>query len=184
MHDWSGYYEQQGDKPNPAVVALVNQFEGERGSALDLGAGNFRDARYIASQGFSKVVAVEPSPAAKKFAVPGIEFLNMPAQAFRSRMNVFNLAISCNTLFHLASKKEVGDVFGEVFNCLTPGGVFFCNLLDIEDAYFVETKIRFSHEEISDLCKMFSSSNVYQVPRGKQSGRSRLCRQWGLVLRK
>ena len=53
----------EGHPPRPLLLNALAYVE-FHGRALDLGAGPLNDSRYLLSQGFKKVVALEPASAA------------------------------------------------------------------------------------------------------------------------
>jgi hypothetical protein len=139
MKKWQEYYNHVGEKPNSLVVRALDNYVCERSLALDLGAGNLRDSKYLLSQGFKRVIAVDSSDEALAFQVPGIELHISPIQSFVPEHNTLNLALSCNTLFFL-STRDIKTVITNVQNGLHLNGIFVCNVLGEEDGWIAENK--------------------------------------------
>ena len=61
MKRWQSYHERAGETPNPIVVSVLKEYVHTREGALDLGAGNLRDSKFLKNQGLNRVVAVDLS---------------------------------------------------------------------------------------------------------------------------
>ena len=171
---WGDWYVKTSQRSNRAVEDLLKSgVVSKRERALDLGAGGMADAKYLLSQGFKSVTAVDSSPDSAKYVVDGIDFRCMPAQHFRGDKNSYDLAISCSVLFHLGSKEEVLQVVRNTFSALRPGGVFFFNILGLDDRYFVPERIRMSPEELKDLCGIFPRYQVLIRRRNDNNSRGK-----------
>ncbi len=142
-------------------------------AALDLGAGNLRDSKFLLSAGFKKVVAVDKCPEAKKYVRPGIEFHAASITEFRPKKAAFDFVTCCNTLFHI-EKEEVNVVFENVWRSLRPRGVFTFNVLGEHDDWAVlkPDSTTFSEEDLAFLCHRFQLVQKrewhYRVKRVKQ----------------
>jgi hypothetical protein len=133
MADWTRYYERVGERPNPLVVDLLERTEC-RDAALDLGAGNFRDSKFLLHAGFKKVVAVDSEQ--QSSIPPGIEFRCTPLELFVPEHDTYDYVVSCNTLFFL-SNEEVDKLIERIFAGMRKRGVFVCNVLGEWDAWAV-----------------------------------------------
>lgn len=186
---WGDYFQRVGNKPNSLVVSLLRDYPINRGVALDLGAGNLRDAQYLLSQGFKKVTAVDSSPLSQNFVTEGIELQQCPIQEFRVDSCSVDFAISCNTLFFL-NKREVEKVFKSVHQSLVPQGYFTCNVLAPKDGWVVDQGRRDVHpfikKEVLAFCKMYSQFEIGELlTQGSDaSGYPKLWHQWSIVVRK
>ena len=137
MKKWKAYYERVGKKPNSLVVETLKDFVVSRSVALDLGAGNLRDSRFMLGQGFSRVVAVDSSKESLAFKTDNIELYIMPIETFRPEMDVFDFASCCNTLFFL-TPEQIVEVIQNVKKGLRSGGIFVCNVLGKEDDWVLD----------------------------------------------
>ncbi len=77
------YHEFIGDIPNHLVASVIETIPCGRGAALDLGAGNLRDSRYLKKSGFERVVAVDRSEESIPYATEGIELTIKPIEKYR-----------------------------------------------------------------------------------------------------
>ncbi len=150
---WSEYYERVGKKPNSLVVKVVKKHVTGHSAALDLGAGNLRDAKFLAKQGFKKVVAVDRESMTTKFATPGIEMVISPMEDYLIEPDAFNLVVACNSCFFI-SPENMRVIFNRVYQGLRHDGIFTFNLMG-EDDEAVRSGWRvyaFTKEEILKAC--------------------------------
>jgi SAM-dependent methyltransferase len=120
-------------EPNSLVVGLLENFpELKRGSALDLGAGNMRDAKYLLNSGFRRVTAIDISPDSLPHVRRGIEFIQGDMRNYQPETRTFDLVIACNSLFYL-TKEEVRQLFVTLYQSLQPEGLFAFNVLGPDD---------------------------------------------------
>jgi hypothetical protein len=159
MSKWGNYYERVGDVPNTLVTGVINDYEVNRGVALDLGAGNLRDSKYLLDEGFSRVIAVDSSEEALGYIAEGIELHILPIEQFEITPETFDFVCSCNTLFFL-KRLDVYDMFARVLSGLKLNGIFACNILGEEDDWATGMikgpKVSFFNErEIPDLARGF-----------------------------
>ena len=156
MDRWGSYRRQVGTQPNPIVGNVLSRYKVAREKALDLGAGNLRDSKFLKSVGFKHVVAVDLSPESPTFLTEGIELETCSIEAYRPEANTFDFVISCNTMFFLTSENaEV--VFRNIFEGLRSGGIFVCNVLGPEDDWIREGRpmCSFTKESLTTICGGF-----------------------------
>lgn len=170
MGRWQAYHEMVGEEPNPMIIRAIRWHLGEyRSAALDLGAGNFRDSKYLLAQGFGRVVAVDSSDESLPFWTPEIEFYQQSIETFEPPRNVFDFACACNVFFFLFEADVVRTV-RKVREALHPGGVFVFNVLGPKDDWVTQgsAKSWFSRESVKGLCEGFQTLllNEIDAPNG------------------
>lgn len=153
MDKWSHYFATVGCEPNPLVSGALRDFVRRGGICLDLGAGNLRDAIFVQSCGFEKVVAVDSCPHSKDFLVPGIELHIMPIEDFIPDVGAFDLIYSCNTFFFL-SVADVARVCERAVAGLRTGGVLLFNVLGKDDGWVQDGRkvSSFTPLELRSMC--------------------------------
>lgn len=119
-------------KPSRALVEFLETNKLEVGTALDSGAGNFRNSVYLAKLGY-QVVAVENAVAAIEIgekqarAEHVTDKISVVAQSLGDPLpfpdDEFDLVIDMMTL-HLLDRTERGMYCSEVVRLLKPGGHF------------------------------------------------------------
>ncbi len=165
MTNWTRYYAGVGDRPNTLVLqALDSCLPSKRGTALDLGSGNFRDCLLLQRAGFKRIVAVDSSRDIPPVPV-GIEYHQIPVEDYALTVESFDLIVSCNTLFFVP-KEKVTRLFAEVHAALRPKGVFACNLLGERDGWVTcggnDVSV-FTSDDIPLICSCFSGMAEEEV---------------------
>lgn len=117
------YYHRASEHPTAFVREVLRLFNPARGAAIDLGAGNLRDAKYLLRRGFRRVVAVDNSSKVLEFDAAGVEVVIADIEEYLPGSESFDLALCHNTLYFL-SKAGVERVLGNVYTYLNPGGIF------------------------------------------------------------
>ncbi len=174
------YYDTVGDKPNSLVIQAVQETPG-RQEALDLGAGNLRDSKYMLSQGFIHVTAVDNNPEFRRFAVDGIEVYVAEIEVGDITPNFFDLIVCCNTLFYiqLLSAKRI---FADALNGLRPQGVFACNVLGTEDDWvLLGNQSSFTQQDILMLCQGFEVVALEEI---RYTAEHKNWHLWSFIVRK
>lgn len=110
-YDWGGYYEMIGEKSHTKNLEVaVIKYCTEKNKALDVGAGNLRDTKFLLDQGF-EVVAVDPSPSsvaiAEKIHHPKFSMLSKPAGAIDFESETFDVVNAQNILFHFTKPQLI-----------------------------------------------------------------------------
>ncbi len=153
MIAWKGHHKLVGNSPNTLVTMVLDDFHINRESALDLGAGNLRDAKYLLRRGFHRVVAVDKSEESLDFATKGIEIEISPIELYCPKKESFDFVVCCNTFFFL-EEMYITQVFKNVMDGLRPGGIFVCNVLGKKDEWVKKRKpvLSFTRGELRALC--------------------------------
>lgn len=189
MNRWDRYHKLVGERPNSLVVSVLEGYVQARGVALDLGAGNLRDSKFLKHMGFARVVAVDHSEESLAFSIEGVELHIQPIQAYEAELDAFDFVISCNTLFFL-SEASVEAVFRNVLSSLRSGGIFACNVLGPEDDWvFQDAPVSsFEESDIARLCEGFEVIDANPLHFDQLSPTTghppKHWHQWCLVLRK
>lgn len=184
MTDWNRYHEFVGEKPNAIVAGVLADVPCGRDAALDLGAGNLRDSKFLKHSGFKRVVAVDSSEASLAYATPNIELVIAPLENYQPERGQFDLAISCNTLFFF-KKPVVKRVIEVVRGGLKSGGVFAFNVLGELDGWAKDPdKSAFSEKEVDLLARRYKVWGISESQRilPTASGDEKFWHQWSLIL--
>lgn len=180
MSKWQQYHEKVGDKPNSLVVQAVEEIVG-RQAALDLGAGNLRDSKYLLSKGFARVIAIDHLPNSREFLVDGIDFHVSAIDSWEIAPGFFDLIICCNTLFFIDSQC-IRQLFVNVLKGLSTGGIFACNVLGKDDDWvLVDNLSSFNREQLLSLCNGFKLIRIEDI---HYNDGQKNWHTWNLVVRK
>lgn len=135
MSHWDTYYKLVGEKPHPFVLRTVSRYTSLHGAALDLGAGNMRNANYLASNGFSRVDAVDREVDAAKYARLDVSVAISSLEEYVPTPNTYDLIICIQTLYFL-SREKAERVIRQSIGALRPGGIFAAQVLGVRDKRF------------------------------------------------
>jgi SAM-dependent methyltransferase len=137
---WKNYYDIVGDNPNGFVREVVRRHHGRKRLALDLGAGNLRDSKFLLTSGFRKVIAVERDREALLFFDTRIPLYVRPLEEFKIAAGMYDLIYSCNVLFFL-DKKTIEKLFHDAWRGLRPGGILAGNAFGERDDWVRSSEI-------------------------------------------
>ena len=170
MKKWKAYYERVGEKPNSLVVETLKDFVVSRSVALDLGAGNLRDSKFILEQGFTRVIAVDASKESLAFQTNNIELYIMPIQRFTPQKESLDFVSCCNTLFFLTSE-QIAEVIQNVKKGLRSGGIFVCNVLGKDDGWVLDGRPVSSFTK-DTLISIFQGFNIKETSEGRHTSKT------------
>lgn len=130
--DWGSFYRITRDNPPWPLLMRAAGMAGEKGRALDLGAGGGRDTRYLLAQGFEvTAVDAQPESVALLAALPEeLKPFQERLRAVESRFEDFPFEPGgydlINAQFTLPFMAPAGfaAVFARIKDALAPGGVF------------------------------------------------------------
>ena len=124
---WEEYVEKtKGAKPRPLLVRAVSLVQ-EKNDALDLGSGALNDVKYLVSQDFKHVTAVDSKPIAseivKNFPLEIVSYVINSFEEFEFEENKYDL-INAQYALPFNPKESFNRVIESIKNSLKPGGVF------------------------------------------------------------
>jgi hypothetical protein len=173
-YDWKEYYELHKDVGHTlSLEKAVTQYCEDKGNALDIGAGNLRDTKFLLEKGFT-VTAIDPSPASAAMA----EQLNNPELTMVQEIigtwdfpkDYFCLVNAEGILFHF-SPQRLDIIMNKIKGSIKSGGVFSGNFLGVHDGWNNEgtDKNFFDREGIQEL---FAGFDIKQLGEGERDGTS------------
>jgi cyclopropane fatty-acyl-phospholipid synthase-like methyltransferase len=126
------------DKPSTFLVELLENYQGNKQAALDLGSGKGRNSKYLSEQGFEQVVGVEISQTAIEYAKQLVNQAGLESRVSFIQHSVgepltfedksFDLIVSMMVL-HLLTPQERQVYIQEVQRLLKPGGMYIFTTL-------------------------------------------------------
>ena len=137
-YDWKSYYEMLGETPHtPILETAVGTYCKEKGNALDIGAGNLRDTKYLLDQGFD-VTAVDPSAVSKELGEqlgnPQFTFVQEVIGKWNFPENHFSLVNAQGVLFHF-TPESFPRLITNIEKSLISGGVLCANFIGPNDTW-------------------------------------------------
>ncbi len=167
---WQNYYEQTKDNPPSVLLAEALSLCPQKSSALDLGAGALKDSKYLLSQGFEHVTAVDSSQAPEQL-IEGLskdkfEYVIVPFDEFSFPENEYDL-VSAQFSLPFNPPASFDAVFASIKNSLKQGGVFTGQLFGEEDEWNTpETKLTFhSKNRVEQLLSGMDISKLEETIR-------------------
>ena len=135
---WKGYADKTRELPPRSLLVRALPFVHARGQALDLGAGGFRDTRYLLDQGFAHVTALDKEPNAEEIAksLPADRFTYAIAsfEDFDFPTGAFDLVSAQDSLPYI--QPEAFDAtFAGIIKALKQGGIFTGNFFGVRDEW-------------------------------------------------
>ena len=163
MSRWDVYYQTIGDKPNDLVPEILKKYPIGRRGSLDLGAGNMRDSKFLLSEGFMRVVAVDETVETLSYGCEGIELHICGVDSFESESE-FDLAISFHTLFYVPEDRTK-ILFQHVQKSLRSGGIFAFNVLGEDDEWIVRGGPMYhsTAQSLACLCRGFEVLEDHEI---------------------
>ncbi len=159
LDGWDGYYDAVGGDHSSALERAVRDYCKERGYALDIGAGNLRDTKFLLKEGFI-VTAIDPSPgsvlAAEKMRDPNFTMFQGFAGAYQYPENHFSIINAQQILFHFP-KDRFDFNLEKISYSLKQGGILCANFLGEKDTWNHEgTKMTITPaQDLPDILKGF-----------------------------
>lgn len=151
--DWRNYFLKTATKPpNPLLVEALTHVR-KRGTALDLGAGALRDSKYLLSEGFENVIAIDPDPASKEYA-DSIDAKNFTFKC--ESFDQFDFAASTYDLINaqrsipFVSAAESSAVMDNIRLSLASGGILCAVLFGIRNSLH-GTQTLLTREQVDEM---------------------------------
>lgn len=165
---WEKYYNAVGDsKPHKSVENAVNWFVQNKDFALDMGAGNLRDTKYLLQEGF-EVVAVDLSPLSAKIAKDynneNLNFINCLIGEYEFPENYFSLVNAQGFLFHF-QEPRFSFLIKMITRTLKQGGVLCINFIGENHTwnYPETTKTIMTREKLEEVLSNFEIKHVKET---------------------
>ena len=140
-YNWEQYYQQtKGKPPRPSLVRAI-ELVSDKHEALDLGSGALNDTRYLISQGFEHITAVDKNPISedvmKEFSTDKVSYKICLFEDFDFPEDTYNL-INAQYSLPFASKEKFRSVIQSIVTALKPGGVFVGQFFGNHDEWNTE----------------------------------------------
>jgi len=135
---WENYYRLHEHAPHSRHLEIaVKKYLTEKSAALDVGAGNLRDTKYLLEQGFT-VTALDPDPMSIKRAEelhhPLLQAVQEVVGKWNAPDNHFSLINAQGILFHFPPER-FRHVMQKLYKALKTGGVLCAEFLGTNDTW-------------------------------------------------
>ncbi len=143
-----------GGLPNSFVVDAVDGLGGQRGHALDIGAGPLNETRFLLRRGFD-VDAIDTDPLVGEMAASlgrGLTFMQADIRDVRLAREKYLVAVAIHVLPFLP-RAALPGVIAELSASLLPGGLLCFTLFGVKDGWagLRPQMTFFSREEVIPL---------------------------------
>ena len=161
--DWKNYYEQTKNRPPSKLLIKALPFVKDKDCALDLGSGALKDSKYLLSEGFKEVRAVDKEPLPEDTAsnISDIKdqrfhFTQSAFEKFEFPSNKFDLINASYSLPFILPDRFL-MVWNSIKNSLKNGGVFTGQFFGVKDEWNTSKNNMTFHtlEEAKNLFKDF-----------------------------
>ncbi|KND47582.1 MAG: SAM-dependent methyltransferase [Parcubacteria bacterium C7867-006] len=158
--DWVTYFNQTKDrKPRPLLVEAIEHVN-SRNEALDLGSGALNDVRFLVSEGFNHVTAVDHEPLAQdiinNFPKDIVDYVICDFIDFNFEKDKFDLINSQYSLPFIYPDYLL-KIIASIEDSLVTGGIFTGQFFGINDEWNVgNSKMNFhTKEQAEELLSKF-----------------------------
>jgi len=162
--EWKDYYEVYKDAPHSkSLERAVTLYCEQKGDALDIGAGNLRDTKYLLQEGFT-VTAVDTSEESQEYGKalnnPSLTMVKDKIGNWGFPPNHYSVINAQGTLFHFY--RDIFDsLIKRIKSSLAPGGVFCGDFLGPNDDW--KECVLLTKEEIISLFDGFDIKMIREV---------------------
>jgi len=161
---WQKYYQTTQNRPPAKLLVKALAYLKTKDEALDLGAGALNDSRYLISQGFKKVTAIDKEniPAHLIDALPAnnFKFIKSELDKFDFPKNRFNL-INAQYALPFNPPATFNQMWLGLKNSLAPEGVFTGQLFGMQDEWNTDGAQKTFHSK-EDALKLFSGMEILE----------------------
>ncbi len=139
--DWVTYFNQTKDrKPRPLLVEAI-EYVNNRNEALDLGSGAFNDVRFLVSECFQHITAVDHKPLAQdiisNFPKDIVDYVICDFIDFNFGKNKFDL-INAQYSLPFNQSGDLVKIITSIEESLITGGIFTGQFFGTKDEWNVE----------------------------------------------
>ncbi|EKE22269.1 MAG: methyltransferase type 12 [uncultured bacterium] len=173
----SSYYERK-DRPARELLVQAVSFCEEKKQALDLGAGDLAESKFLLENGFTHVTAVDKSPQSKKIGeelnISGLDFENESFNNFEFAKNKYNL-INAQFSLPFYDGENFSDFMKKIIDSLKPNGIFTGHLFGIKDDHYwgKDSNPKVSYHTKEEVVAMFQDLEKLEFRETEEDGKLR-----------
>lgn len=171
---WAEYIEKTKEMPPRPLLVEAVAFVSMKNEALDLGAGALQDTKYLLSQGFKHVTALDKENLVedilKELPQDRVEYVVSNFENFEFPLNKFDLINAEYSLpFNPSSTSET--VLIRIKNSLKPGGIFAGQLFGLNDTWNTEGRDMtfYSREQVE---RLFNDMEIIKLSEEEKDGQT------------
>jgi len=156
--DWQQHYLDRINRPVSLLLQEAMSFVNQKGTAVDLGSGDLIDAKFLLSQGFNKVIAIDKEPPLdKQFSgldEKPFEFIQSEFDEFEFPKREYDL-INAQYSLPFNTQQTFDKLWHDLLESLAPNGIFVGQFFGINDEWNDQTRDMTFHTgmEVNNLIK-------------------------------
>lgn len=188
---WRKYIEKTSEMPPRPLLVESLQYVQNKSQALDVGAGALMDSKYLLSEGFIQVTAIDPDKTSLEKAnlvqASNFYFVNEPLEVIDLPSETYDLISAQNALTYI-TPKDFNHVIDKLKNSLKKGGIFVIDTFGEYDENILPNSdmARLSKTEIQNLFSDMEIIKFTEKEEDKESvlGKMKHFHKINLILRK
>ena len=164
---WKKYIEKTSTNKPRALLVEALPYVGSREAVLDLGAGALVDSKYLLSQGFKKVIAVDDDLAAEEKSQEikdtHFSFVKTKFENYTYPPETYDL-INGQYAFSFIQPDQFFDVMSDVFGSLKKNGIITGQIFGDRDGWNVSGsgKSFLTRQQFDKLFSTFSIIKIHE----------------------
>lgn len=175
---WKEYFANTKDNPPRPLLVKGLAFIKQKESALDLGAGALNDSKYLLSQGFKKVIAIDKFDVAAQVAenLPkeNFEYVISSFEEYSFPKNTFDL-VNAQYALPFISPSHFDAVFSDILHSVKKGGIITGQFFGDRDEWKNESNMTFLTKlQTSEYLKSLKIIFFEEEERDKKTARGEM----------
>lgn len=149
-HDWKTYYKNISEREPDLLLREALSFVQNRKKALDLGAGSLIESKFLLSQDFEEIIAIDRE-CTETLDVPNFTFIQEDFEEYTFPPNTFDL-INARFALPFAHPDSFQNIWNSMSESLVKRGIFSGHLFGVNDDWSKEKEMTFhTKKEVEDL---------------------------------
>jgi hypothetical protein len=163
--NWQEHYKDRKNRPPAPFLITALPFVQHKGTAVDVGSGDLVDARFLLSQGFNKVIAIDkefpPKESLNVLPKSNFEFIRSSFDQFEFPVKEYDL-VNAHYSLPFNSPKTFEKVWGGIERSLTTNGIFVGQFLGNNDQWNDKTRDMTFHTA-PDVQNLLSAMEILEL---------------------
>jgi tellurite methyltransferase len=188
---WKKYIDKTADRPPRPLLIEALPYVAYKYQVLDVGAGALMDSRYLLSEGFKHVTAVDSDPASeeksKQISSPNFSFICQSLELIELPSDTYDL-INAQRILPYIAPKDFERVLDKLKKALRKDGIFAIQTFGDRDKSILAgvEMTRLSREEVESYFSDMEILKIEETEEDKEStlGKIKHFHEFGIILRK
>lgn len=160
--DWKEYHQDTKTRSHSKLLEEALTHVRQKNSALDVGAGALVESKYLLSQGFKKVTAVDIVPF-EQLSNPRFLFVQSSFEEYSFPREEFDI-VNANFALPFCTPEHFSIVWSKMTSSMKKGAIFSGQLFGVRDAWSQDSSMTFhSNAQIQELLSNFEVLRYSEV---------------------